>query len=73
MVDRLSTMIYIYIYGTWAAGMVMVPCGSGWGACGWVGMLVDGVVVFANGVESCGICKEFNSIKCGNKRKRGGK
>ena len=26
----------------------------------WVGMLVDGVVVFANGVESFGICKEFD-------------
>ena len=44
-------------------GMVMVPCpapcGSGWGGCGWVGMLVDGVVVFANDVESYGICKEL--------------
>ena len=60
----------IHIYGTGLGsptppppGMVMVPCpapcGSGWGGCGWVGMLVDGVVVFANDVESYGICKEL--------------
>ena len=63
------TSIYIYMAQPWAAppppppGMVMVPCpapcGSGWGGCGWVGMLVDGVVVFANDVESYGICKEL--------------
>ena len=44
-------------------GMVMVPCpapcGSGWGGCGWVGMLVDGVGVFANDVESYCFCKEL--------------
>ena len=44
--------------------MVMVPrlarCGSGWGGCGWVGMRVDAVVVFANDVESYGICKELD-------------
>ena len=48
-------------------GMVMVPCpapcGSGWGGCGWVGMLVDGVVVFANDVESYGICKELYLVR----------
>ena len=48
-------------------GMVMVPCpapcGSGWGGCGWVGMLVDGVVVFANDVESYGICKELDLVR----------
>ena len=57
---------YIYMAQPWAPpppppGMVMVPCpapcGSGWGGCGWVAMLVDGVVVFANDVESYGICK----------------
>ena len=45
-------------------GMVMVPrlapCASGWDGCGWVGMLVDGVVVFANSVEPYGICKKFD-------------
>ena len=48
-------------------GMVMVPCpapcGSGWGGCGWVAMLVDGVVVFANDVESYGICKELDLVR----------
>ena len=48
-------------------GMVMVPCpapcGSGWGGCGWVAMLVDGVVVFANDVESYGICKELYLVR----------
>ena len=48
-------------------GMVMVPCpapcGSGWGGCGWVAMLVDGVVVFVNGVESYGICKELDLVR----------
>ena len=41
------------IYGT-ALGSPTPP-----GGCGWVGMLVDGVVVFANDVESYGICKEL--------------
>ena len=63
----------IYMAQPWAAppppppGMVMVPCpapcGSGWGGCGWVGMLVDGVVVFANDVESYGICKELYLVR----------
>ena len=39
------------------------PCGSGWGGCGWVAMLVDGVVVFANDVESYGICKELDLVR----------
>ena len=47
--------------------MVMVPCpapcGSGWGGCGWVGMLVDGVAVFANDVASYGICKELYLVR----------
>ena len=64
--------IYIYMAQPWAPpppppGMVMVPCpapcGSGWGGCGWVGMLVDGVVVFANDVESYGICKELYLVR----------
>ena len=50
-------------------GMVMVPClapcGSGWGGCRWVGMLVDGVVVLYNPMVFA-----RNSIKCGNKGKR---
>ena len=33
-------------------------------------MLVDGVVVFGNGVESYGICKEFDYISVGIKAKR---
>ena len=63
----------VFIYGTALGtptpppGMVMVPCpapcGSGWGGCGWVGMLVDGVVVFANDVESYGICKELYLVR----------
>ena len=63
------TLTRICMAQPWAAppppppGMDMVPCpahrGSGWGGCGWVGMLVDGVVVFANDVESYGICKEL--------------
>ena len=64
----------ISIYGTALGtptprppGMVMVPCpapcGSGWGGCGWVGMLVYGVVVFANDVESYGICKELYLVR----------
>ena len=62
------TLFFVYMAQPWAPpppppGMVMVPCpapcGSGWGGCGWVGMLVDGVVVFANDVESYGICKEL--------------
>ena len=41
--------------------MVMVPrlAPSGWGGCGRVGMLLDGVGIFANAVESYGICNEF--------------
>ena len=68
--NKYTIIILVHIYGT-ALGsptpppkrMVMVPCpapcGSGWGGCGWVGMLLDGVVVFANDVESYGICKEL--------------
>ena len=69
---RSNAGAYIYMAQPWAApppppGMVMVPCpapcGSGWGGCGWVGMLVDGVVVFANDVESYGICKELYLVR----------
>ena len=71
---RIYYIIYTYLY-IWHSpghphpppGMVMVPCpapcGSGWGGCGWVGMLVDGVVVFANDVESYGICKELYLVR----------
>ena len=70
----LKSMSNIYIYGTALGsptppppGMVMVPCPapywSGWGGCGWVGMLVDGVVVFANDVESYGICMELYLVR----------
>ena len=63
-----------YIYGTALGtptppppgdghGSLPRPCGSGWGGCGWVGMLVDGVVVFANDVESYGICKELDLVR----------
>ena len=69
-------VIYVTIYMAqpWAApppppGMVMVPCPapcgsgwSGWGGCGWVGMLVDGVEVFANDVESYS-CKELYLVR----------
>ena len=44
-------------------GSLPRPLGSGWGGCGWVGMLVDGVVVFANDVESYGICKELYLVR----------
>ena len=33
------------------------------GGCGWVRVLVDGVVVFASGVESYGISKEFGLVR----------
>ena len=55
-----SQSFCVYMVQPWAPpspfpAMVMVPrlapSGSGWGGCGWVGMLVDGVVVFANGVR----------------------
>ena len=73
-IGNIYIYISIYIYGTALGtptppppGMVMVPCpapcGSGWGGCGWVGMLVDGVVVFANDVESYGICKELDLVR----------
>ena len=71
-----SALTHLYTYYIWHSpghphppppGMVMVPCpapcGSGWGGCGWVGMLVDGVVVFANDVESYGICKELDLVR----------
>ena len=49
------------------SGMVMVPCpapcGSGWGGRGWVAMLVDGVVIFANDVESYDFCKELYLVR----------
>ena len=44
-------------------GSRLRPCGSGWGGCGWVGMLVDGVVVFAKGVESYGMCQEIDEVR----------
>ncbi len=53
---------------------LVVPRGATWswfcsppplwscGGCGWAWLLVDGVVVFASGVESFGICMEFHYI-----------
>ena len=62
-------MCVLVIYGT-ALGSPTPPPGDGhgslprplWEWVGWLwmgGMLVDGVVVFANDVESYGICKEL--------------
>ena len=66
--------INIYIYGTalgtptphprgWSWFPAPPPVGVGWGGCEWVAMLVDGVVVFANDVESYGICKELDLVR----------
>ena len=38
----------------------LAPGKSGCAGYGWVGMLVDGVVVFAHGVESFSMCKAFD-------------
>ena len=64
----------IYIYGTalgtptpppggWSWFPAPPPVGVGGVVGGWVGMLVDGVVVFANDVESYGICKELYLVR----------
>ena len=40
------------------------------GGCGWVWLLVDGVVVFVSGVELHGFARNFLT-QCGNKGKYG--